>query len=551
MHLLRYTTWAGTIVLALASLVLALRFGGAPLWILFAVAAALALLGLRDVLQTRHAIQANYPVIGHMRYIFESVRPEIRQYFIEGELDGRPFNFEQRAMIYQRAKGAPDYDPFGSELDVREVGYEWVEHSIAAKHAPKTAPRVRVGGPKCSKPYDVSLLNVSAMSFGSLGPSAVRALGRGAKLSGFAQSTGEGGVSRYHLETGADLVWQIGTGYFGCRADDGTFDADRFEERARHDAVKMIEVKLSQGAKPGHGGILPGHKVTPEIAEARGVEVGQPCLSPPAHTAFSTPRELVAWVDRLRELSGGKPVGIKLCVGLPHEFMAIVKAMVETGSGPDFVTVDGGEGGTGAAPPEFGDNMGSPLEEGLVFVRNALTGAGLADRVRIAASGKVVNGMDLLRCLALGADFCNAARSFMISIGCIQAQVCHTNHCPAGVATMEPLRNRGLDPTDKGVRAGRFQEETVKALLELSGAAGLDAPNDITPERIRRRIAPDVVRTLAEIHTFEPGPTLLGGNAQQSLQEAYDRANPDSFAPRSPTRATADEVIVPQPAAPR
>lgn len=531
MHLVRYSTWVGSIALTLALLPVALERGGAVLWTLFGLVAALAVLGLHDVLQRRHAILRNYPIIGHGRFLLESIRPEIRQYFIEGELDGRPFNFEQRSLIYQRAKGAPDYDAFGSELDVHDVGYEWVGHSIAAKHPPAAAPRVTVGADQCAKPYDSSLLNVSAMSFGSLGPSAVRALGRGAKQGGYAQSTGEGGISRYHREAGADLVWQVGTGYFGCRAPDGGFDADAFRKNATDDQVKMIEIKLSQGAKPGHGGILPAHKVTEQIAEARGIPVGESCLSPPSHRAFSTPRELVAFVDRLRELSGGKPVGIKLCVGLPHEFMAIVKAMVETGSGPDFVTVDGGEGGTGAAPPEFGDNMGSPLEEGLVFVRNALVASGLKHRVCIAASGKVASGMDMLRCLALGADYVNAARSFMISVGCIQAQVCHTNHCPTGVATMDPLRNRGLDPTDKGARAARYQHETVKALLEFAGAAGLACASEITPDRIRRRVAVDRVMTLDEIHRFEPEGTLLNGGAAPTLQSAYDRASADSFEP--------------------
>ncbi|MEM8714127.1 MAG: FMN-binding glutamate synthase family protein, partial [Planctomycetota bacterium] len=461
-------------------------------------------------------------------------RPEIRQYFIEDDLDGRPFNREQRSLVYQRSKGDKDYDPFGSELDARSVGYEWIAHSISPVLDKVAPPKVRVGGPHCSQPYEISLFNVSAMSFGSLGPSAVRAMGRGAKEAGFGHNTGEGGVSRYHLETGADLVWQIGTGYFGCRAKDGTFSEERFREQAAHDHVKMIELKLSQGAKPGHGGILPGHKVTPEIAEARGVEVGEACLSPSGHSAFSTPAELVAFVDRLREGSGGKPVGIKLCIGLPHEFLAVVKAMVESGSGPDFITVDGGEGGTGAAPPEFGDHVGMPLEEGLVFARNAIRGAGLGDRVTIAASGKVISAMDILRCIALGASYTCAARAFMLSVGCIQAQLCHTNECPVGVATLDPLRNRGLDPKLKGARVARYHRDTLHSLMELVAATGWRSPHDVPLHSIQRRVDVDEVRALEDLYPREAEGALLSGSAERTLQAAFDRAQATSFAPAAP-----------------
>lgn len=537
---LRYVPWIASIVLTPACLLLGTS--GWPLAgaVLFG---ALALLGLYDVLQREHTILANYPLLGHGRYLMEAVRPEIRQYFIEDDLGGRPFDRETRSLVYQRAKGDKDYDPFGTELDTREVGYEWIGHSITPVNEHLDPPRVTIGGPHCRHPYEASLLNVSAMSYGSLGPSAVRAMGGGAKAAGFAHNTGEGGLSRYHLETGADLVWQIGTGYFGCRAPDGSFDPDAFARRAAHDHVKMIEVKLSQGAKPGHGGILPAHKVTPAIAEARGIPVGEACLSPPGHRAFSTPRELVAFVDRLRELSGGKPVGIKLCVGQPVEFMGIVKAMLEAGSGPDFITVDGGEGGTGAAPPEFGDHVGWPLEEGLVFVRNALRGSGLDERVKVISSGKVASAMDIVRCIALGADLTNAARSFMLSIGCIQAQVCHTNECPTGVATLDPLRNRALDVPLKAERAARFQRTTLASMMELVAATGCRTPHAIGPERIHRRVSPSEVRTLAQIHHFELHGTLLGGAAHDALQEAFDRASADSFAPSpwthdpSPARA--------------
>ncbi len=529
MNLVRFIPWALTILGAAVMGVLAVSSGSFWLYAGAGLSGALALVGLYDVLQARHTILRNYPILGHGRYLMEAIRPEIRQYFIEDDLDGRPFNREQRSLIYQRSKGDKDYDPFGSELNAREVGYEWIAHSISPVKALEHAPHVTVGQAQCKQPYDISLLNVSAMSYGSLGPSAVQAMGRGAKEAGFAHNTGEGGVSQYHLSTGADLVWQIGTGYFGCRNKDGTFSEEAFAKQVAHDHVKMVEVKLSQGAKPGHGGILPSYKVTPEIAAARGVEVGEACLSPPGHSAFATPLELVAFVDRLREVSGGKPVGIKLCVGIPEEFMGIVKAMVESGSGPDFISVDGGEGGTGAAPPEFGDHVGMPLEEGLVFVRNAIRGAGLDERVSIAASGKVTSAMDVLRCIALGASYTNAARSFMLSVGCIQAQLCHTNHCPAGVATLDPLRNRGLDPKLKGIRAARYHRETMHSLLELVGATGFQAPHDVPLDRIRRRVEVNEIRSLEEMYPPEQAGALLDGTASPALQEAYDRADTKSF----------------------
>ncbi len=532
MNLVRFFPWVGTILGTALFMGLAIGLGGAWFYVLGGACALLSIVGLHDVLQTRHTILRNYPIIGHGRYLMEAVRPEIRQYFIEDDLDGRPFNREQRSLVYQRAKGDKDYDPFGSELDAREVGYEWIAHSITPVKADGASAHVTVGADQCKQPYDISLLNISAMSYGSLGPSAVQAMGRGAKEAGFAHNTGEGGASEFHLSTGADLVWQIGTGYFGCRNKDGTFSADAFAEQAAHAHIKMVEVKLSQGAKPGHGGILPGYKVTPEIAAARGVDVGEACLSPPSHSAFSTPEELVAFVDQLRDLSGGKPVGIKLCVGLPHEFMGIVQAMIASGSGPDFITVDGGEGGTGAAPPEFGDHVGMPLEEGLSFVRNALRGAGLDQRVKIAASGKVTSAMDILRCIVLGASYTNAARSFMLSIGCIQAQLCHTNHCPAGVATLDPLRNRGLDPKRKGLRAARFHRDTIHSLMELVGATGFERAHDVPLDHVRRRVEVDKIRSLAELYPLEPAGSLLEGQGSRSLQEAFDRSSPKSFAGR-------------------
>ncbi|MEZ6014079.1 MAG: FMN-binding glutamate synthase family protein [Planctomycetota bacterium] len=528
---MRFLTF-GLVVLAACALVpLALSNGGAWWWGAGA-AAALALLGVYDLVQPKHALLRNYPIIGHGRYLMEAVRPEIRQYFIEDDTDGRPYDREQRSLIYQRAKGQSEYDAFGSELRVGEVGYEWLEHSLAARDLHHARWRVTFGEGTCAQPYSAALFNISAMSFGSLGPRAIESLSAGAREGEFWQNTGEGGVSRYHLAGGGDLVWQLGTGYFGARRADGGFDEARFKVQAAHERVRMIEVKLSQGAKPGHGGILPANKITDVISEARGVPKGKDCMSPPGHSAFSTPRELVRFVARLREVSGGKPVGIKLCVGRPVEVLALVKAMHAEGEAPDFITVDGGEGGTGAAPVEFADHMGTPLREGLVLVRDALVGAGLRDRVRLVASAKVVTAMDIARLIALGADTCNAARSFMIALGCIQAQVCHTNECPAGVATLDPSRNRAIHVPTKSERVRRFQAKTLDALAEIVGATGLSHPHELTPDRFLRRTGLDDVRSLAELHPPVARGALLDGHAPERLQHLWDQADPDAFAPR-------------------
>jgi glutamate synthase domain-containing protein 2 len=472
------------------------------------------LIGLRDLTQTHHAILRNYPIAGHLRFFLEYFRPELRQYFIEGDTESAPFSRAQRSLVYQRAKGAPDNRPFGTQLDVLRVGYEWLNHSLFPSVLASEDFRVTIGA-ATPQPYECSVFNISAMSFGSLSGNAILALNKGAKLGGFAHDTGEGSISSYHRVNGGDLIWEIGSGYFGCRDEQGRFSEERFIENARQPQVKMIEIKLSQGAKPGHGGILPAAKVTAEIARARGVPAGVECVSPSSHGAFSTPLELVAFVARLRELSG-KPTGFKLCIGHPWEWFGIVKAMLQTGITPDFIVVDGAEGGTGAAPVEFSDHVGAPLQEGLLLVHNTLVGAGLRDRVRLGCAGKVITAFDIARMMALGADWCNAARGFMLALGCIQAQTCHTGRCPTGVTTQDPMRERALVVPDKAQRVFNFHRSTLHALKELVQAAGLKHPRDITAHHIVRRITDTEVRLLANLITrVEPGSLLSADLSKQ------------------------------------
>lgn len=451
--------------------------------------AALTALGIVDVIQSSHSILRNYPVIGHMRFLFEGIRPEIRQYLIESDQDEEPFSRDARSLVYQRAKGMEDKRPFGTRMRVYDAGYAWVTHSVMPKHLTDTDFRVTIGGPSCAQPYEASIYNISAMSFGALSANAISALNKGAKIGGFAQDTGEGGVSRYHREGGGDLIYEIGSGYFGCRNDDGTFNVEKYAVQAAEPQIKMIELKLSQGAKPGHGGMLPAAKISPEIAEARGVPMGQDCVSPASHSAFSTPLEMMQFIGTLRDRSGGKPVGFKLCIGHRREFMCIVKAMLETEIVPDFIVVDGTEGGTGAAPLEFANHVGMPMMEGLTFVHNTLRGAGLREQIKLGAAGKLVSAFDIARALATGADWCNSARGYMFAIGCIQAQACHTNHCPVGVATQDALRQRALDPEDKSQRVARFHRNTLAALGEMTGAAGLSNPGEFQPRHLMIRQA--------------------------------------------------------------
>ncbi len=503
-------------------------------WWPLVVLAPLLGLGLWDLVQTRHNVLRNYPVIGHLRFILEDWGPELRQYLVESNTSGRPFHRDQRSLIYQRAKNVADKKPFGTELNVYNEEYAWISHSMAPKpraENPVEAFRINVGGSGCKRPYSTSVLNISAMSFGALSPNAILAMNAGARRGGFFHNSGEGGLSRYHRQNGGDLCWQIGTGYFGCRSRDGRFDPDLFTDQARSDQVKLIELKISQGAKPGHGGILPGIKVNAEIAEARGIPVGEDCISPSYHTTFSTPIGLLEFVARLRELSDGKPVGFKLCVGDPVEFYGVCKAMLETGVRPDFITVDGTEGGTGAAPLELSDHVGMPLREGLVLVHNALVGVGVRDEVRVVASGKLVTGFDIAAAMALGADWCNTARGYMFAIGCIQAQLCHTNRCPVGVTTQNPSLYRAIDVTDKAERVYYFHLNPVESLAEVIASAGLERPSEITPRHVMQRLNSTEVRTYDEIYEFlEPGQ-LLDGKTGPRLQRFWDEASPSQFRP--------------------
>ena len=524
----RYSALVLSIALAVASAVAATWQG----WFLLLTAlfSALSMLGAYDLLQHRHAILRNYPVIGHMRFLFEGIRPEIRQYLIESDQDEEPFSRDDRSLVYQRAKGVEDKRPFGTRERVYDAGYEWLTHSMVPVHIENADFRTRIGGPDCRQPYDASIYNISAMSFGALSANAILALNEGARRGHFFHDTGEGSISRYHRQNGGDLVWEIGSGYFGCRDANGKFDGARFTKNAALDQVRMIEVKLSQGAKPGHGGVLPGAKVSPEIAEARGVPVGQDCISPPSHSAFATPIELLQFIARLRELSGGKPVGFKLAIGHPWEWFAIVKAMLQTGIAPDFIVVDGGEGGTGAAPLEFTDHVGAPLREGLMLVHNTLVGVNLRHQISIGASGKIVTAFDMARTIATGADWCNSARGFMFALGCLQAQTCHTGHCPTGVTTQDPARMRALDVGDKSSRVHQFHRNTLIALKEMLGAAGLGHPRELGPEHVIRRVSATDVRSLASLHHWaRPGELLAGVPDHPVFKVFWDVARADSF----------------------
>ncbi len=490
---------------------------------------ALSLLGIRDLFQTRHAVLRNYPISAHLRFILEEIRPEMRQYFFESEKDGMPFSRDKRAVIYQRAKMALDKRPFGTQYDVYASGYEWLRHSIAAKPVATEPFRITIGGPDCAKPYSASVFNISAMSFGALSPNAIRALNGGAKKGGFAHDTGEGGFSPYHRENGGDIIWEIGSGYFGCRNPDGSFNLDKFAAVAVDEQIKMVEIKLSPGAKPGHGGVLPAAKVTAEIAGIRGVPIGKDCISPARHSAFSTPIEMMELIERMRRACGGKPVGFKLCIGHPWEFLAICKAILETGICPDFVVVDGTEGGTGAAPLEFMDHLGMPMREGLNFAHNALVGIGVRERVRLGAAGKIATGFDIARAAALGADWCNAARAFMFALGCIQSLSCHTDRCPTGVSTQDPTRSRALVVPDKLERVYNFHVSTMHALAELTAAAGLEHPSEFRPVHFCRRVSGREVLTFADLYpALRPGE-LLSGTVDPRFRDAWAMARPDSF----------------------
>lgn len=497
-------------------------------WTLLATGPLLAI-ALWDMVQREHTLRRNYPLIARVRWIMEDLRPFARAYVVEGDLEGRPFNHDERSLVYARAKGELDSHPFGTELDVYSDEYEWLAHSIAPNEQAPGEWRATVGAGRCKQPYDAALLNISAMSFGSLSANAIMALNQGAAAGGFYHDTGEGGLSRYHRSHGGDLVWEIGSGYFGCRDAEGRFDPARFAETARIDQVKMVEIKLSQGAKPGHGGVLPGPKVTEEIAATRGVPVGRDCISPAAHSAFATPIELLEWAAQLRELSGGKPVGVKLCVGQAHEVFALMKAMRETGLRFDYIVVDGAEGGTGAAPVELTNSMGMPLREGLILMRNALVGTGLRDEVKLAAAGKVHSGAGMAINFALGADWCNAARAFMFSLGCVQSMKCHTDLCPTGVATQDATRQRGLVVPEKAERVARFQRHTLHSLREIVVAMGLDDPWQIRIDYLSERINGAKSDTIDRIYRFLEKGQLLEAPESTQYAGAWKAARADSF----------------------
>ena len=497
-------------------------------WVM-AVPLALLLVGIRDVSQHNHSILRNYPITAHIRFLLESIRPEIRQYFLESDTDGTPFSRRKRSIVYQRAKGQLDKRPFGTQLDVYGDQFEWLHHSMVPTAPSKEGFRVQVGSSQCTKPYSLSVFNISAMSFGALSAPAIQSLNRGAKMGNFAHDTGEGGISKYHRE-GGDVIWEIGSGYFGCRTSDGKFWPEEFARQAAQDCVKMIEIKLSQGAKPGHGGVLPGAKVSAEISAARGVPPGKDCISPSRHSSFSTPVELTEFIAQLRKLSGGKPVGFKLCVGHPWEFLGICKAMLATNIIPDFIVIDGTEGGTGAAPLEFTDHIGMPLREGLTFVHNALIGIGLRDQIKLGCSGKITSAFDMARVMALGADWCNSARGFMFALGCIQSQSCHTDKCPTGVATQDKSRAHALYVPNKSERVAQFHGSTIKALAEVVAAAGLNHPNELTPYHFFKRAGGDI-KTYAQLYPTLQVGELLGGTRDSRFADAWAIASADTFSP--------------------
>lgn len=502
-----YLTW---IIFFYETHIIYYFFSDTFLNMIWLVTIILSIVGIYDIIQSKHAILRNYPIMGHFRFFFESFRPEIRQYFIESDEDALPFSRSQRSLVYQRAKNENADKPFGSIIDVYQEDYRFLTHSLAPKTpADYNSFRISIGNAQCSQPYSASIMNISAMSFGSLSANAIRALNKGAKMGNFYHDTGEGSLSPYHLEYGGDIVWELGSGYFGCRTLDGKFDPEKFQKQAVLDSIKMIEIKLSQGAKPGHGGILPKDKISEEIAQIRGVPRDRDCVSPAAHSAFSTPIEMMHFIQKLRELSNGKPVGFKLCIGQPWQFMSIVKAMLETKIVPDFIVVDGSEGGTGAAPIELIDHMGTPLREGLLFVHNTLVGAGLRDQIKVGASGKIISAFDIASIMATGADWVNCARGFMFAVGCIQAQSCHTNQCPVGVATQDKERQKALDVPNKSERVFHFQRNTLKALAEMIAAAGLQHPAEIKAHHLAQRINDREIKTYAQLHFWMKNGELL------------------------------------------
>lgn len=542
----RYAPFAICVLFTLMSL--PFLFFVSWLWPLTLITGLLGILGIYDLLQTPHAIRRNYPITGNIRYILESFRVEIRQYFIEADDEALPFSRAQRSLVYQRAKNQSAERPFGTIIDVYKRGYEFISHAM--QPVPVTDYqkfRINIGGPQCTQPYCASIFNISAMSFGALSANAISALNKGAKLGNFFHDTGEGSVSIYHRKYGGDLVWELGSGYFGCRDQQGNFSPERFAKQAVDPQIKMIEIKISQGAKPGHGGILPKHKITPEIAAARGIPMGEDCISPPNHSAFSTPLELIQFIQQLRDLSGGKPVGFKLCLGRPWEFMSITRAILETEIYPDFIVVDGKEGGTGAAPLEFADHIGMPMREALLFVHNTLVGLNIRDKIRIGVGGRIVSAFDIASVLAIGADWINSARGFMFAVGCIQSQSCHTNLCPTGVATQDPIRQRALVIPDKADRVLNFHRNTLKGLAEMLAAAGLKHPSELEPRHLVQRISDTEIRLQSQLHYFaKPGEFLDGSTKSAFYKHMWALSQASSFDVAVPEYQPGDHVTLPK-----
>ncbi|OYQ80049.1 FMN-binding glutamate synthase family protein [Wohlfahrtiimonas chitiniclastica] len=525
----RYSLFILAIVVALVSILFHFPLGK----VVFGVSLVLIFIGILDISQKTYAVRRNYPILGNLRYLLKHFRPEIRQYFIESDSEAVPFTHGQRELVYNRSKNHNSNRAFGTIQNVYEKGFQFINHSMAPVAMPDPDGfRVTIGGKECKQPYSASIFNISAMSFGALSSNAVLALNGGAKLGNFAHDTGEGSISPYHLENGGDLIWELGSGYFGCRTEDGRFDPEKFREKARLPQVKMIEVKISQGAKPGHGGVLPKDKITKEIAETRGVPMDRDCISPATHSEFSTPIELLEFIQKLRELSEGKPVGFKLCIGHAWEFAAIVKAMLKTGILPDFIVVDGKEGGTGSAPIEFADHIGSPLREGLLFVHNTLVGANLRDQIKIGASGKIISAFDIARTLAIGADWVNSARGFMFALGCIQSLSCHTNNCPTGIATQDLMRQKGLDVTNKKNRVYNYHRNTLHALAEMLSSAGISNVHELEPHHLVLRTTDNEVRLFSNTYYYlEPGALLKDEITSQYYSTVWNEAQAESFAP--------------------
>jgi glutamate synthase domain-containing protein 2 len=520
----RFTVWQIMIALTVyCSYLLLQNPDSTKTWAALLFFLALSSLGFADWLQKKHAILHNYPVIGHLRFLLEFIRPEIRQYFLESDTEKLPFSRNQRGLVYQRSKNLSDHRPFGTLENIYENGYEWLNFSnaVAKSSGAKSGLHVLIGETQCAQPYAISLLNISAMSFGSLSANAILALNKGAKLGGFAQDTGEGSVSKHHRVYGGDLIWEIGSGYFGCRDDNGFFDIEKFSAVANDPQIKMIEIKLSQGAKPGHGGILPAAKITPEIAETRGIEMGVDCVSPSRHSAFDSPKEMLKFIELLRQRSNGKPIGFKLCVGRPEDWFEIVQAMIESKLKPDFIVVDGSEGGTGSAPVEYIDHVGMPMRDGLRLIHSTLVGVNLRSDIKIGAAGKIISAFDMVRVISLGADWCNSARGFMFALGCIQSRTCNTDFCPTGVATQDSSRQKALNPLDKGDRVHHFHKNTLHAFSELLTAAGIKNSTDLSPALIMKRDENGIAKPLSHNLLHIEAGALLSDNTSNAFADNY------------------------------